>query len=291
MRRFWWSVVGLLLIGITTALIWWLTTPPETTLERAQRTGMIRIGYAPEAPFAYRNADGDVIGEEAVVISWVMQRLGISQLEWVQTEWADLIPSLQAGKFDLIASGMFITCERAQLLAFSQPTFALSPAMLVRFGNPLQISSFSDFRRPDRRLAVMRGAQEATIAQRLEIAADQLLFVPDVQTGLAAVLAGKADALALTDISIDRLVLQAPDQVERAMPFVPPIIDGNLSIGYGAFAMRHNDSHLRTAIDQLLVEFIGSNEHYNLIAPFGFAREQLPNRSTASILHGCEPGS
>lgn len=291
MRRVWWGLAGLALIGMLTTLIWWLAKPLETTLERAQRTGMIRIGYAPEAPFSYRDATGTVVGEEVVVIAWVMQRLGVSQLEWVQTEWADLIPGLQAGRFDLIASGMFITCERAELLAFSQPTFALSPAMLVAKTNPLQIQSFADFQRPDRRLAVMRGAREAEIAQALGITSEQLLFVPDVQTGLAAVLAGRADALALTDISIDLLVLQAPDQVERAVPFVPPIIDGNLSIGYGAFAMRHEDAHLRTAIDQQLVGFIGSDKHYGLIEPFGFSREQLPNRSTASLLQGCENGS
>lgn len=291
MRRVWWGLAGVALIGMLTALIWWLAKPLETTLEHAQRTGMIRIGYAPEAPFSYRDAAGNVVGEEAVVIAWVMQRLGIGQLEWVQTEWADLIPGLQAGRFDLIASGMFITCERAELVAFSQPTFALYPAMLVAKTNPLQIRSFGDFRRPDRRLAVMRGAREAEIAQALGIAPEQLLFVPDVQTGLAAVLAGRADALALTDISIDLLVQQAPDQVERAIPFVPPIIDGNLSIGYGAFAMRHEDAHLRTAIDQQLIGFIGSEEHYGLIAPFGFSREQLPNRSTASLLQGCENGS
>ncbi|XSG75719.1 ectoine/hydroxyectoine ABC transporter substrate-binding protein EhuB [Herpetosiphon llansteffanensis] len=291
MRRVWWGFAGLTLIVVITVILWRLTTPAETTLERAQRTGMIRIGYAPEAPFAYRTTSGEMHGEAAVVMTWVMQRLGISQLEWVQTEWADLIPGLQAGKFDLIASGMFITCERAQLLAFSQPTFALSPAILVQFGNPLQIQSFSDFRRPDRRLAVMRGAQEATIAQILGIDTAQLLFVPDVQTGLAAVLAGRADGLALTDISIDLLVQQAPALVERASPFVPPIINGNLSIGYGAFAMRPEDAHLRSAIDQQLLGFIGSDEHYALIAPFGFAREQLPNRSTASILQACEHGS
>ncbi|WP_054532384.1 ectoine/hydroxyectoine ABC transporter substrate-binding protein EhuB [Herpetosiphon geysericola] len=291
MRRVWWGFACLTLIVVSTALIWWLTTPIETSLERAQRTGMIRIGYAPEAPFAYRTASGELDGEAVVVISWVMQRLGISQLEWVQTEWADLIPGLQAGKFDLIASGMFITCERAQQLAFSQPTFALSHAILVKLDNPLQIQSFNDFRRPDRRLAVMRGAEEATIAQALGIDPQQLLFVPDVQTGLAAVLAGRADGLALTELSVDLLVQQAPDLVERAQPFVPPIIDGNLSIGYGAFAMRPADTHLRIAIDQQLLGFIGSDEHYALIAPFGFSREHLPNRSTASILQSCEHGS
>lgn len=291
MRRVWWSLAGIALIGTLIALIWWLAKPLETTLERAQRTGMIRIGYAPEAPFSYRDATGNVVGEEATVITWVMRRLGVNQLEWVQTEWADLIPGLQAGRFDLIASGMFITCERTKIVTFSQPTFALSPAMLVAKTNPLQIQSFSDFQRPDRRLAVMRGSREAEIAQILGIDAEQLLFVPDVQTGLAAVIAGRADALVLTDISVDLLVQQAPDQVERAVPFVPPIIEGNLSVGYGAFAMRLDDAHLRTAIDQQMIGFIGSDEHYDLIAPFGFSREQLPNRSTASIIQGCENGS
>ena len=35
----------------------------ETTLQRIQRTGEVRIGYANETPFAYTTPDGTVTGE------------------------------------------------------------------------------------------------------------------------------------------------------------------------------------------------------------------------------------
>ena len=75
----------------------------ETTLERIQRTGVIRIGYANEQPFAYTDASGNVTGESPEIVKKIAPKLGIKKVEGVLTEWGALIPGLMAGRFDVIA--------------------------------------------------------------------------------------------------------------------------------------------------------------------------------------------
>jgi len=69
-----------------------VTASAETTLERVQRTGEIRIGYANEAPFAYTLPDGRVTGESPEIARIVFGKLGVSKVHAVLTEWGGLIP-------------------------------------------------------------------------------------------------------------------------------------------------------------------------------------------------------
>ena len=106
-----------------------------STLEAAKAAGKIRIGYANEAPFAYMDSQrAEVTGESVEIARVVLKRMGINQVEGVLTEFGSLIPGLQARRFDIIAAGM--SRERCGQAAFSNPTYGVSQAMLVKQGNP-----------------------------------------------------------------------------------------------------------------------------------------------------------
>ena len=81
----------------------------QTTLERAKADGYIRVGFANEAPYGYATPDGKLTGESPEVVKAVLAKMGIAQVDGVLTEFGSLIPGLQAGRFDIIAAGMFIT--------------------------------------------------------------------------------------------------------------------------------------------------------------------------------------
>ena len=80
----------------------------ETTLERVQREGVVRVGFANENPYAYAELDGTLTGEAVEVARTVFERLGIPEMEGVLTEFGSLIPGLQAGRFDVITAGMYM---------------------------------------------------------------------------------------------------------------------------------------------------------------------------------------
>jgi polar amino acid transport system substrate-binding protein len=259
----------------------------EPTLERIRREGVVRVGFANEAPFAFIDtSSGRLTGEAPEIARVVFSRLGVGEIEGVLTEFASLIPGLKAGRFDVIAAGMYVTPERCREVAFSQPTYAVGEAFLVAAGNPLQLHGYEDVRdRADVRLGVMAGAVERDYAERMGIPEARVVVFPDAPSAVAGLLAGRIDAFAATSLTAGDLLAKATGAaLERAEPFRNPVFEGRPARGHGAFASRKSNPALREAVDGELKAFLGSPEHRALVRPFGFTERELPGeRSTAEL--------
>jgi polar amino acid transport system substrate-binding protein len=72
-----------------------------------------------------------VTGESPEIIRAVLGKIGVKKIDSVLTEWGGLIPGLQAGRFDLIAAGMYITPERRQQVLFTDPHYQVRDTLLV----------------------------------------------------------------------------------------------------------------------------------------------------------------
>ena len=155
--------------------------PGESTLDRIQRTGVVRVGYANEAPYAYMDSESSSLtGEAPEILRRIMAELGVDEVEGVLTEFGALIPGLKAKRFDIIAAGMYITPERCEQIAFSNPSYTIGEAFVVMQGNPLDLHSFEDVREHESAtLGVMAGAVEHGYAKDLGIPEDRIVVFPD----------------------------------------------------------------------------------------------------------------
>lgn len=259
-----------------------------STLDAAKAAGKIRIGYANEAPFAYMDSkEGKVTGESVEIARVVLKRMGVDEMEGVLTEFGSLIPGLQAKRFDIIAAGMYVTPERCQQVAFSDPTYGVGQSFLVKQGNPKNLHSYEDIvKNPDARLGVVVGAIEAEYASKSKVPAGQMVVFPDAVSALSGVQAGRADAYAATALTVNDLMgkTSASSGLEKAEPFQDPVIDGKDVRGYGAYAFRAEDKAFADAFNAELAKFIGTQEHQKLVAPFGFTAQELPKGVTAAQL-------
>lgn len=257
------------------------------TLERAQQAGSIRVGYANEAPYAYlESASGRLTGEAPEIARAVLARMGIREVEGVLTEFGSLIPGLKAGRFDIIAAGMYILPQRCKEIAFSNPTYSVGEAFVVAQGNPLGLASYEDAaRHASARLGVVAGTVERDYARRTGVPDDRVVVFPDAPSALEGVIAGRVDAFAATSLTVNNLLARARSpRVERAEPFSDPVIDGKPGRGYGAFGFRKDDPKLVAAFNDELARFIGTPAHLELVKPFGFTRAELPGSATAAKL-------
>ncbi|KAG1451136.1 hypothetical protein G6F57_016243 [Rhizopus arrhizus] len=155
--------------------------------------------------------------------------MGINEVEGVLTEFGSLIPGLAAKRFDIIAAGMYVTPERCQQVAFSDPTYGVGEAFLVKQGNTKNLHSYEDVvKNPDAKLGVVVGAIEGDYAQKVKIPAGQVVVFPDAVSALSGVQAGRADAYAATALTINDLMGKTQDGsgLEKADPFTDPVIDG-----------------------------------------------------------------
>lgn len=282
---------GLTLLTVAIAgvalLVWRANTPraaPPSTLARIQATGRVQIGYANESPYGYFDThNGRITGEAPEIAKIILRRMGATTIEPVVTEFGSLIPGLKAGRFDLIAAGMFITPERAEVISFSNPTYGTGEAFLVAAGNPLQLHSFKDVAAHDSaRMGVLGGSVEHGYAKDFGVPGDRIIVFPDYPTAVAGLQTGRVDAVAATVPTVKDLLRKADDEhIERAQPFVDPTINGKTVKSYGAFGFRKDDKAFRKAFNRHLADFIGTPQHLKLVRPFGFSKKFLPGDVTA----------
>jgi polar amino acid transport system substrate-binding protein len=252
----------------------------ETTLERAKRTGEIRIGYANEAPFAYTLPDGRVTGESPEIAKMVFDKMGIRKVSPVLTEWGGLIPGLLAGRFDVIAAGMYITPERMRQVLFTDPHYQLRDTLLVAKGNPGHLNSYADIvKNNNAKLAVMAGTAQYQYARAAGIPDSRIMQVPTTIAQLQAVRTRRADAAAGTQLTMKELAVKGGDRVEAVANFQ----DDPAHTGYGALAFRKEDKDLRDAVNGVLKDWVGSEEHLKTVAPFGFDRTNLTKKTAEEI--------
>ncbi|MGF1631617.1 MAG: ectoine/hydroxyectoine ABC transporter substrate-binding protein EhuB [Kiloniellaceae bacterium] len=256
----------------------------QSTLEKAREAGFIRIGFANEAPYGFATPDGQLTGEAPEVAKAVLAKLGISEVDGVLTEFGSLIPGLKAGRFDIIAAGMFITPARCQEVAFSEPSYGIGQAFLVKEGNPQNIADYATIAGNDNlKLAVMAGAVEVGYAKKAGVGMSQLVVLPDQSSLVKAVQADRANAAALTALSIADMASKN-NGVESTTPFGE--VAGESVKGHGGFAFRKEDQELYEAFNAELKTFIGSAEHIALVTPHGFGEGYLPNMTTAELCSG-----
>jgi polar amino acid transport system substrate-binding protein len=93
---------------------------------------------------------------------------------------------------------------------------------------------------------------------------------------LQAVTAGRADAGALTNISLNDVKSKnAGAAVEVTSGFFPTI-DGKKTVSAGAFVFRKGDDALVTAFNAELKKLHDSGEWLRIAEPFGFSKDNVP---------------
>ena len=258
--------------------------PAETTLERARREGVIRVGFANESPFAYATPEGKLTGESVEVARAIFNNLGITEMEGVLTEFGSLIPGLQAKRFDAITAGMFILPARCEQVLFADPDYQIIDALIVEKGNPLNLHSFSDIvANPAVKVGTGAGYSSVEQLKAVGVTDDQLVLFPDGPSGIAGLQAGRIDAWTSTAPACQTLLNNANDpNLEMADPYQPAVIDGKPVINYGGVAFRMEDLDLREAYNEELAKIKSSGDLLQIFSQFeGFGSFSLPGDATA----------
>lgn len=249
-----------------------------SALARVRDAGVIRVGYANEPPWAWRDDSGRVTGEAPTALRAAAGAIGIDSIEWVQAPFRALLTDLRGGRVDVVASGVYRTPEREREFAFTRPTLAVPTALLVRAADTGAVRDLASLRAVDGTvLAVVSGAQEEVIAREAGWPGARVVRVPDAATGRAAVLSGRVSALALSLPSLHRLRAARGDSSALAIrrAYAAGAAPG-AAIGRPALVFRLADDDLRRAMDDALAAWLGSPAHLAAVAPFGFTGADLP---------------
>lgn len=253
-----------------------------STLERAREEGTIKVAYAGEIPYSFEDENGELTGATIAIDTAVFNALGIDEVEGQLVEWDALIPGLNKGEYDAVSAGMSILPDRCERGAFAEPTIMYTSTLMVPEGNPEGLSDFASIADTDLTLAVQSGAIEQGYADDLGLG--NTMTVNSAQDGMDAVSSGRADAFALTNITLSTLAEQNSG-VETTGGFVAEV-DGLKQISAGSTVFRQEDAELLEAYNEELAKIVGDQARFEeLVGEFGFTdAERPPEGLTAQML-------
>ncbi|GHV54792.1 amino acid ABC transporter substrate-binding protein [Deltaproteobacteria bacterium] len=108
-------------------------------------------------PFAYVDKNGKPTGFDVDAMNWIAKKMGFT-LSHKPMEWNGIIPDLLAKKIDMVCSGMSITPERAERVAFSAPYYTMKKVLVAGAKSAL---TENDILNGKKKLGIQRGTNEA----------------------------------------------------------------------------------------------------------------------------------
>lgn len=241
----------------------------QDTLAKGREDGRLRVGIANEPPYTKITPDGTVTGVEPDILQAVLKKLDIGEVEGITTPYDQMIPGLQANRWDVVAAGLFMKQSRCKEVLYSEPTIVSTEAFGVKKGNPKKITTVASVKKnKDLKIAALGGAFEEGILKEADVPESQIVAVKENRAGIEAVKAGRADAFFLPTLSLDDLV-----KGDSSMEVTPVVKDAPVT-GAG-HAFRKNDTTLHEEYNKALAEMKKSDEYAKILDKWGFKAEDV----------------
>ena len=170
------------------------TTSSGPVLQSILEKGEIVVGTAGDMPPLNMTVkSGKVVGLEPELAEYIADAMGVG-LRLETMPFSELLPALEAGRVDIIISGMTITPKRNLKVAFVGPYFLSGKCVLTKDKALAEADEASDINRPEIKLAALKGSTSALFVEEL-IPKAQLVPANDYDQAVAMVLDNKVNAL------------------------------------------------------------------------------------------------
>lgn len=151
-------------LSVALAMVPGLAIAQEDVLARAQADGVLRVANTQgHAPWDFVDEAGELNGLGVDLAREIARRIGIAEVDFLPARFADLIPGIEAGRFDLVIAGHTITAEREEIVDFTDPYMVVGTSVFTP-AEDASIGSLDDL--PGKAIGVLAGSiQEGWLAE------------------------------------------------------------------------------------------------------------------------------
>lgn len=167
---------------------------PAPVLARIQQKGELVVGTAASMPpLNMTTKDGRIIGLDIDLANYIADSLNV-RLKKEKMLFKDLLPALEAGKVDMVISGVTITAERNSKVAFVGPYYISGKGVLTSMATLASITSPDDLDKKEFKITALEGS---TSERFVQLQMPQAAYKPakDYDEGVKMVIDGTVDAM------------------------------------------------------------------------------------------------
>ena len=227
---------------------------PASALAGILERGELVVGTAGSMPpLNMTTKSGEVKGFEIDLATYMAEGMGV-QLRLEVMPFYELLDALESGAVDMVLSGMTMTPERNQKVAFVGPYFVTGKSFLTKTQRLLNIKDPGEINHPDTTLVALRGSTSQLFVQ-IVLHRARLVTAKDYDEGVNMVIQGTADAL-VADFPVCAVsVFRYLPKDEALACLMTPLTYEPIGV-----AMPASDPHLINWVENLLNTLKGNGE-------------------------------
>lgn len=202
------------------------------TLATVRKRGTLRVGVALNTPMVFHDSKNELAGFSVELATKLADDLGV-KVEFVETSWSQIVADLLERRFDVIASGLWMTLPRALVVNYTAPV-ATQGLYLFTGRKAANRRDLAAFDQPGTRIVVYAGTvQEQLAARRFPKAT--LVRVEGDADHFTPVLKGAADAVIVPTFAPEAVLKAAGGKL--SLPIAQPLASTST-----AMAIRKGDA-------------------------------------------------
>jgi cyclohexadienyl dehydratase len=178
----------------------------KSRLAQILERGSVRVGTTGDFnPMSFRDpGSNEYKGFDIASMEQLAKDLGV-KVEWVVTDWAQLVAGVAANRYDLFSGGASVNMGRAKTAAFTVPYLEAGTVPLSLKANAAKFGSWDSINAAGVRVAVSMGTVFEEQAKR-HFPKATLTSVQTPATGYQEVLANRADVTITSNVEASTLV-------------------------------------------------------------------------------------
>ena len=165
-----------------------------SALDRIVKKGELAVGTSgTQPPMSATNKKGELMGMDVELSKAMAEAMGV-KLRFVQMPFAELLPALEAGKVDMVLSGMTMTLERNKKAAFVGPYVVTGKGILAIEKRFTELKEAKGLDTPEVKVGALKDSTSQKFAETSMSKAKLTLF-GSYDEGVDLLLKGKIDVI------------------------------------------------------------------------------------------------
>jgi len=165
-----------------------------SALDRIVKKGELVIGTSgTQPPMSATSKKGELMGMDVDISRAMAEAMGV-KLKFVPIPFAELLPSLEAGKVDMVLSGMTITAERNKKVAFAGPYIVTGKGILAVAERFAALREAKGLDTPEVKVGALKDSTSQKFAET-SIPKAKLSLFGSYDEGIDLLLKGKIDVI------------------------------------------------------------------------------------------------